>query len=378
MRRPAAEPLHLLVFAQSLHPRGTEKSLVRILRHLDRALFRTTLVLAAARGPYLREVPDDVEVVDLGLAGRPTAAGVLRLARWTRSNRPDVALAVHTSPGRVLAAARAFGARVPTVLLEADPFGRNEGAKTLYRLRRAVTRRTLASGDAIVCVSEVVRRDLVAELCIDPARIELLPHACYDDDLRDLAAEPLDDPWVASSDLPLVAAIGNMFREKDQTTLVEAMARLVTPARLVVIGEGPLRDELTRRARATGVDLHMPGFRDNPYPYVHHAAAYASSSVSEGFDIAQVEAMALAKPVVVTAGDRYEAVEHGRTGLVVPPHDPGALAAALDRLLTDEAQAAALADRAAQAVAPLSAAAVTRRYEQLLVRVATKAIASRT
>jgi glycosyltransferase involved in cell wall biosynthesis len=367
--RPLGDPLKLLVFAQSLHPRGTEKSLVRILRHLDRSLFDTTLVLAAARGPYLQEVPPDVPVVDLGTAGRPTAVGAGRLARWIRANDPDVALAVHTSPGRVLAAARLASRRVPSVFLEADPFGRNEGAKPLYALRRWLTRRTLAAG-TVVAVSEVVRRDLVAELKMDADAIRLVPHACFDDDLAELASLPLDDPWVTGSDVPVVAAIGNMFREKDQATLVDAVARLGGRARLVIVGEGPLRADLESQARSRGVDLHMPGFCDNPYPYVRHAAVYASSSVSEGFDIAQVEAMALAKPVVVTAGDRYEAVEHERTGLVVPPRDADDLAAALDRLLADPARAAALAEAAAASVESLSAAAVTRRYEDLLMSVA--------
>jgi glycosyltransferase involved in cell wall biosynthesis len=371
--RPPGEPLKLLVFAQSLHPRGTEKSLVRILRHLDRARFQTTLVLAAARGPYLDEVPRDVPVVDLGLAGRPTALGVYKLARWVRANEPDVALAVHTSPGRVLAAARPLSRHVPAVFLEADPFGRNEGAKRLYALRRWLTRRTLLTGEAIVAVSDVVARDLVGELRLDPARIELLPHACFDDDLPELAAQDADDPWLEGSTVPVVAAIGNMFKEKDQATLVDALSRMKAPARLVVVGEGPLRQVLAERARSLRVDLHMPGFRDNPYPYLRHAAAYASSSVSEGFDISQVEAMALAKPVVVTSGDRFEVVEDERTGLVVPPRDPAALAAALDRLLGERRVADAMGRAAAEAVESLSAAAVTRRYEELLVRVASPA-----
>ncbi|HEX2195592.1 MAG TPA: glycosyltransferase [Actinomycetota bacterium] len=369
-RPPRAEPLRLLVFAQSLHPRGTEKSLVRILRHLDRGAFRPALVLAAARGPYLRDVPDDVEVVDLGLHDRPTALAVPRLARWIRRNDPDVALAVHTSPGRVLAAARRLSRRVPYVALEADPFSRNEGRKRFYPLRRSLTRRALAEADAIVCVSQVVRRDLVGELRIDPSDVEMLPHACYDDDLAELAGRPAGDEWLEAPGPPVVAAVGNMYPEKDQATLVEAVARLDVPARLVVVGEGPLRGELRELAARRGVDLHMPGFRANPYPYLRHAGVYASSSVSEGFDISQVEAMALAKPVVVTAGDRFEAVEDGRTGLVVPPRDPAALAAALGRLLTDRAAARAMGERAAEAAAPLSAEAVTRRYEDLLLRVA--------
>jgi glycosyltransferase involved in cell wall biosynthesis len=370
VRRRGDDPLKLLVFAQSLHPRGTEKSLVRILRRLDRDLFTTTLVLAAARGPYLSEVPRDVEVVDLGLAERPTAFGVVRLARWMRANEPDVALAVHTSPGRVLACARLAAGRVPAAFLEADPFGRNEGNKRLYPLRRWLTRQTLRSAGTVVAVSEVVRRDLVGELGLDPARIEMLPHACFDDDLAALAAEPVDDPWLESSSAPLVAAIGNMFPEKDQATLVDAVAQLETRARLVLVGEGPLREELRRRAERRGVDLHMPGFRDNPYPYVRLADVYASSSVSEGFDISQVEAMALGKPVVVTAGDRFEAVTNEATGLVVPPRDPAALARALDRLLAGRAAAEEMGRRAAASVAGLSAEAVTWRYEELLTRLA--------
>ncbi len=358
------EQLKIAFVAQSLHPRGTEKSLVRILNHLDRERYQPELILANARGPYLEDVPADIKPIDLERGDRSTLSGVLRLRRALKELKPDLAIGVHTAPARLLALAT-YGSGLPFVALEADPFGRNEGAKRAFAIRRWITRKTLKRAAAIVSVSEVVSRDLRRHLGLVDSQITLLPHACFDDSLERLAAEHLDDPWLDKDERPVVVALGNMFPEKDQRTLVAAVGLLGGSARVTIVGEGPERGSLEALARERSVDLHMPGFRENPYPYLRHASVFVSPSVSEGFDIAQVEAMALGVPAVVSSGDRFEVVEHGATGLVVPPGDPQALGEAIQRLIDDPTRAKQLGDRARDAVRFLSAGEVTRRYEKL-------------
>ena len=155
----------------------------------------------------------------------------------------------------------------------------------------------------------------------------------------------------------LVFALGRHVYYKGFEFLIDAMARL-PDARLLLGGEGPLTGELRRRAHERGVSarVHFLGrVPDEALPDHYHAAdAFCMPSVapSEAFGLVQVEAMACAKPVVccelhngVTYVNRHE-----ETGLVVPPRDADALAAALRRLLDDAALRRRLGEAASRRV----------------------------
>jgi glycosyltransferase involved in cell wall biosynthesis len=133
----------------------------------------------------------------------------------------------------------------------------------------------------------------------------------------------------------------------------------VPGARLVLLGEGPERAVLAAQARELGVDARLAGrvAEAEVAAWLARASVLAlPSRVAAGGDrdgLANVllEAMASGVPVVTTAaGSAEDAVAHRRTGLIVPPDDPAALAAALRAVLAEPALAAALAARARRLV----------------------------
>jgi glycosyltransferase involved in cell wall biosynthesis len=147
---------------------------------------------------------------------------------------------------------------------------------------------------------------------------------------------------------PVVLFVGALEHDKGVDMLLDAFASVrsrVRGARLWVVGEGPRREELVAQARRLGLD-HEVWFRGT-FPRLELRQLYDSCrllvlpSRSEGLPRVIVEAMARARPVVATrVGGIPELVEHGVTGLLVPPEDPGALADALLRLLADRDLAA--------------------------------------
>lgn len=137
----------------------------------------------------------------------------------------------------------------------------------------------------------------------------------------------------------LVISVGRLIYYKGFEYLIRAMQWV--DGRLLLVGDGPLRDDLEREARALGLQdrVIFLGEMQNreTVPYYHAAEVFALASIarSEAFGIVQLEAMACGKPVVNTqlaSGVPFVSVD-GETGITVPPKDPPALARAINRLL---------------------------------------------
>jgi glycosyltransferase involved in cell wall biosynthesis len=159
-------------------------------------------------------------------------------------------------------------------------------------------------------------------------------------ELYRLAEEPLDHPWFAPGQPPVILGVGRLEPQKDFATLLRAFSTVHAdrPCRLVILGEGGQRRELQALAAELGIaaDLAMPGFVTNPYAYLRHASLFAFSSRWEGFGNALVEALAVGTPVVSTdcPDGPSEILEGGRFGPLVPVGDHAALADAM-RLVLD-------------------------------------------
>jgi glycosyltransferase involved in cell wall biosynthesis len=172
----------------------------------------------------------------------------------------------------------------------------------------------------------------------------------------------------------LVGAVGNLRPAKDYGTLLKAAAivrKSGCPVRIAIIGEGhgQLRDELLTLKRALGLDetVSFLGFRSDVPRLLCALDAFVSSSSSEGFSLSTVEALWLGKPVVVTkSGGPEEIVRHERTGLLVPPRDPAALADGILRLYRNPGLAKAMSATGARDVQALfSMARMIEAYEEV-------------
>jgi glycosyltransferase involved in cell wall biosynthesis len=140
---------------------------------------------------------------------------------------------------------------------------------------------------------------------------------------------------------PIIGVIARLEPEKGHRTLLDAwplVLRRVPGARLLVVGEGSLLTELAWQARELGIERRVvfTGRRDD-IPAVTAALDVAVlPSYREAQGMVILEAMALSRPVVATnVGGIPEMIEDGVSGLLVPPHDPDALAAAIVQLLVD-------------------------------------------
>ena len=157
----------------------------------------------------------------------------------------------------------------------------------------------------------------------------------------------------------LIISIGRLSKEKAHGVLIEAFRLLCTTnlnlsCRLVIVGDGPERASLETAARASDQNdrITFAGQVSNVQPFYAAADVFVLPSLSEGSPNVLLEAMAAEVPIVATAvGGVTEIVSNEESSLLVPPKNPPALAAAIDRLLQDSALAQRLTTVASALVA---------------------------
>lgn len=158
------------------------------------------------------------------------------------------------------------------------------------------------------------------------------------------------------SSSPLVASLGRLVEQKGHDVFLNAFALLgkkVPSAQAVVVGDGPLKIVLENMASRPdmGGRAHVLPSRNDVCNILEAASILVIASRSESIPLLLYDAMAMARPIVATAvGGIPEVLENGVNGLLVPPENPEALAAALERLLADPAFALSLGQRARQCV----------------------------
>jgi glycosyltransferase involved in cell wall biosynthesis len=221
------------------------------------------------------------------------------------------------------------------------------------RIRSAEDRSVLAhlteSMDHLVAVSRSIVHKIDTER---PSRTPIsLIHNGVDMD-RYAHQDPcctLRDEYGMEPDAQIVGVVARLEPEKGHATLLDAWPRVVARvprAYLLVVGEGSRREPLEDQAARLGISGHVifTGRRED-VPAVTAALDLAIlPSYREAQGLTILEAMALSRPVIASnVGGIPEMVEDGRTGLLVPPRDPVALAGAIVRLLTDHAYADLLA-----------------------------------
>jgi glycosyltransferase involved in cell wall biosynthesis len=192
--------------------------------------------------------------------------------------------------------------------------------------------------DHAVAVSDGIAGELVAS-GLPPSKVSTINNAVIGEDFDDRATRPMQHAWFADRDRPVFVTAGRLVEMKDHRTLLRAFAIHLRhhPARLMLLGRGPMLAELRALTQTLGIAEHVAfeGFVPNPLPYMRAADAFVLSSRSEGFGNVLVEAMGCGTPVVSTDCPYGPAdiLGHGRYGILVPPRNPEALAAALGRLL---------------------------------------------
>lgn len=331
-------PKRILFLFVTMPVGGAEMLCFHFLNGLDRSRFQPLVCCIRDLGELGLEIRRaGHEVVSLGgMRSRRFEPGtVLALANLLKSREIDI---IHTNMyhanlyGRL--AALTLGRRKPKIVT---------ALHSLYTRRKPY--RLLVSGllnrwtDRVIVVSRAVWDDLLRYERVDTARVELLPPGI---DWRrfesTLTAEDAKARLELSASDWVLGTVGRLVEVKGHRYLLEA-ARILkdrgVSCRLIVVGGGPLEEDLRRRSIELGIQdrVLFLGTRRDLADLYRAMDVFVMASVSEAASVAVVEAMSAGLPCVVTSvGGTVDLVDGGRVGVLVPPADPRAMADAIERL----------------------------------------------
>src|SRR5262249_16326778 len=192
----------------------------------------------------------------------------------------------------------------------------------------------------IIAVSAGVAQDLRTSFSIPRGKIVIVANPI---DLASIQAQSRETGAI-DQDEPYIMGMGRLVVNKNFALLIDAFARSGLGGKLVILGEGPEREALTRKIADLGLvgRVLMPGFANNPFAFLRRASVFVLPSNSEGFPNSLVEAMAIGIPVISTncgsgpseilAGcDRGEidGLCFAEYGVLVPTDSPELMASAL-------------------------------------------------
>lgn len=334
MKDSSAGPIAF--FLPSLIGGGAERVILNLMQGITARGLPVDLVVAAAKGPLLGQLPPSVRLVDLH------APRVLRsvgpLAGYLRRERPRALVSSMNYANLVaLWAARLARQGTPVVVtVHTTPSAsRPQQNRPSARLWPPLLRIFYPWASSVVAVSRGAADDLAKWSGLPRNRVEVVYNPVITSAGLAAARQTPEHPWFGEGQPPVVLGVGRLTEQKDFPTLIRAFAevRRRRAARLIILGEGEDRPALTALSTELGVadDVDLPGFRDNALAYMASSALFVLSSAWEGLPTVLIEALAVGTPVVSTdcpSGPR-EILQDGRLGPLVPVGDASALATAM-------------------------------------------------
>jgi glycosyltransferase involved in cell wall biosynthesis len=385
--------LHLVT---SFEAGGTERQFVELLKRLNRQRFDVRLAALRIEGPFYQELALDFpDIPEFRLTSFYNRNALTQLRRLRALLRREGINIIHTHGfydslfGAV--AGRLSGVRVIASQRHLQLSGRRVhdwGSRAIHRLadkivvnseaiRDSIRQRDRAAASKIIVIRNGLCDSLYPSTFKEEAVVDTTVNADVNESLKGLSHNALCCELGLPAQTRIIGMVARLVAVKGHRYFLEAaarVARLDERVHFVLVGDGPLKNDIAYQARQLGIGerVHMLGDRSDARRLVASFDLSVLTSLSEGLPNTVMEAMSAGVPVVATAvGGTTELIEDGETGFLIPPANVEALAAGMFFVLENEAQCQAIAQRGREFInsrfsMSRMVESVERLYEELM------------
>lgn len=328
--------MRILLFVSQLSAGGAEQVAILLSKGFVSLGCEVAIATARSQGEFLDRVDDVCQVINLN-SGKPIKA-LKALANRIDGVDPDLVICFGFTPGIAASLSKIiFGWKCPIVV-------RNENnlrlewslATPLNRLIGPLLSRWVARRNKVIAVSHDLSKATEEYLDVPAGSICTILNPALDDCSRPqkFSTDHLH-PWLHDGMTPTFVGVGRLEQQKGFDVLIAAFSRVLesSNARLVIFGQGSLRDNLQNQVNSLNIAKHvvLAGFTNFPIEQMRASHAFVLSSRFEGFGLVLVEALWAGTKIISTNCDfgPTELLDNGRYGALLPVDDTQALANAM-------------------------------------------------
>lgn len=320
-------------------PGGAETVFLDLIAGLPKSNYKSIVHIRGEGWVYDQLCLLGIKPVLLDVKGSFNWRYLLKLINLIKTNEIDL-IQSHLLGSNIYCSLAGLLARVPVVATfhGAVDIGEKERFKAL---KFGIINKGASN---IVAVSDSLRKDMIVRTSINPKKLSVVYNGIATSNFQHVRSNRIRDTYEWSDKEVIVGSLGNIRSAKGYGVLLHAAAIVKNKSlsiRFVIAGQGGngLHEDLLKLKNELGLDdtVHFIGFNDDPAEFLSNLDIFLLSSLSEGFSISTIQAMASSLPVIVTkSGGPEEIVTQELNGLLVECNDPQAIATALEELINNK------------------------------------------
>jgi glycosyltransferase involved in cell wall biosynthesis len=311
---------------------GAEKVLITISQSLPDKLFESVILIIDGEGPLLKNKSCNIPI--LSLNRKRVSHAFLPLIKAIRSIRPNIIVtSIFHLNLSILLLKPFLGKKIKIIIRESNMLSYSLKNSSRAHFFAHLVRWLYPIADYIISLGKEMKKDLICNFGIAENKIVTIPNPVDIMKLKKMALNT-ENPFLG--DKIHLLSVGSLTHQKGFDILINAIEIVVSEipnVHLTILGDGPLKEDLCQLIANKKLSSHitLAGFKDNPYPYFHHADLFILSSRYEGLPNAVLEAVTFGTPVIAfdNPGCIRDIIADSSTGKLVRPCTSEALAQAI-------------------------------------------------
>lgn len=322
---------------------GVGLLILYLMKFLDRRVFEQKFVCGTGYPLDETFLKEGMDIRFIRLSRRPMSfsnlIGFFQIYRLLRKEQFDI-VHTHTSVGGFYGRIAAKLNRIPSVIWSIHGYGSHVGHKPWKRKIFQVIEKIMDHlTDHYIAISRSIKEEGVSRGITTPDKVKIIYNTI---DLNRFSVITISEEFLrACGSFPIIGTIARLEPQKGIEYLIKSVPlikRSVPSIKVLVVGDGPLREKLEKMADDLNVSnsIFFLGWRTDIAEILSVMDVFCAPSLWEGFGMVLLEAMAMKKPVVASEiGGIPEVVKNNETGILVPPANFRSFATAVTRLLKD-------------------------------------------